>query len=1213
MAFVHLHNHTEYSLLDGHTRVDEMIDYAHSLGMTAIAITDHGYMYGVPAFVSACAKTNGKAIDKWKEEAEEAKAAGRPEPPKPHTIKPIIGCEIYFTPDSSLSRDQYPDTYHMILLAKNEVGYHNLIHIVSDAATRGFYYRPRVTLETLREYSEGLIGTSACIAGIIPKSLDRGQRDIAIHWAKTLKEIFAPGDFYIEIQDHGPEVKTDSGMTEAQINEMLISVADELDLKIIATNDMHYLKKEDAYAQDVLLCIGMARELDDPTRMKFKNDQFYLKTEEEMREIFKAHPEACDNTNEIAEKCNVELSHDLILPSLPLPEGETNESMLWKNCIAGLKVRYGDPIPDNVMERFEYEYEIITTKGFAAYFLIVEEFTRWAKDNGIGVGPGRGSAAGSIVSYALDITTFDPLENGLLFERFLSPERTEMPDIDMDFDDERRGDVIDHVKELYGEARIANIITFNKLKARQAMQDATRVLGYPMSKGLSINKLFLSPFATIKQTFDPKHENYNPDFVNLYKTDPEAKQIIDTAMTIEGSIRGEGVHASAVVICRDPLEDHVPIKLDTKGGAIISQYDGVNIADLGLLKMDFLGLRNLTVMKDAVANIKNSTGEDVDIENIDFRDPAIYELFARGDTKGIFQVESAGLTSLLQRMKPDRYSDIIAAIALYRPGPIGAGMLDDFVERKQGLRKIQYYDDRLKGILEDTYGTIVYQEQVMLISVEMSGFSMGESDKVRKAVAKKKIALMTQVVSKWSDGREETMKDHWLNGAVRNGYDLKIAQKIWDDVEKFAAYAFNKSHSAAYAIITMQTAWLKAHYPREYMAAVMTSYMGKKSDKIKAIIADCKSSGIDVLPPDINTSRDTFTAVGDYIRFGLAGIKGIGYGCAEYIIKEREENGPYTSLHDFVKRVPNKIANRRTVETLIKSGAFDSLGYTRRQLMLFIERDNIMDRASQRQRDAELGQVSMFDMFDDSDGTGGFEEDIPKPDNIEWDRKVKLDLEKEVMGFYISDHPLSPYKLELDEISEFSLLDLTSTDDGDDDEQEVIGGSSYDSARSIPTDRDILIAGMVTDLALKTTKNGDRMAVFTLEDMDGSVPCIVFPKVYGNFGSALAEERIVKVKGRYDRSDRGVQIRVSAVNELDFGKKVIVELPQDAVNADVVRAINSTFKEYPGKNDAVIRLSLGGGKYKTIELPIKVDSANGAISAYLHIALENVPHKILIQ
>ncbi|MDR0350976.1 MAG: DNA polymerase III subunit alpha, partial [Coriobacteriales bacterium] len=1005
MAFVHLHNHTEYSLLDGATKIEAMAKQAQEFGMTALAITDHGYMYGVPAFFDACTKQG---------------------------VKPIIGCEIYFTPDGELRRDRKPELYHMILLAKNTTGYHNLIKVVSAAAVEGFYYKPRVTFESLRQHAEGLIATSACLQGIIPQMLIGNRREDALLWAERYASIFAPGDFYIELQDQG--LKLRDGLDQRALNVSLATLAREMGLKTVAANDMHYLNRDDAAMQDIMLCIGTASKFDDPERMRFSNDQFYMKTEEEMREALRDFPEACDTTLEIAEKCEVSLSREIILPTIPLPEGETNESALRREALAGLKRLYGDPLPPEVSERFEHELTIICDKGFPAYFLVVQEFTRWAREHGVGVGPGRGSAAGSIISYALGITSLDPLENGLLFERFLSPERTEMPDIDIDFDEEGRFKVIEHLRELYGPDKVAHVITFGKMKAKQAIVDATRVFDYPIYMGANISKkIAFGPGSTLKGTLGIHEDNNrnaerNPDLIKDYRENAETRRIVDAALSLEGTVRGEGVHASAVIICRDPIDEHVPVKYDTKGGVIITQYDGIHNAELGLLKMDFLGLRTLNVLQKACEYVKHNYGTDIDLATLPLDDPKVFDLLARGDTAGIFQVESPGMTALIRQMRTDRYSDIVAAIALFRPGPLNSGMSDDFVARKLGKRKIVYYDDRLADILEETYGAIVYQEQVMRISMRMSGFTAGESDRIRKAMSKKDIALMTKKPMDWADGTHETMKEHWLGGAERKGFRRDLAQSIWDDVEKFAEYAFNKSHSAAYAILVMQTAWLKTYYPKEYMAAVLSSFVGK-ADRLTQYIATCKQSGIDVLPPDVNSSGREFTPLDEGIRFGLAGIRGVGEGAADQIREEREQGGRFTSLHDFVYRINNTLCNKKTVESLIKAGAFDSTGYTRRQMMRFLENDRLMDIAAKRHRDAAGGQGSIFDMFEQSGTDSGFEEIIPEPDGVEWDRYTKLGFEREILKLYVSDHPLSPYADLLRRNSDYSLGVFASDDE----------------------------------------------------------------------------------------------------------------------------------------------------------------------------------------
>ena len=1196
MAFVHLHNHSEYSLLDGATKVADMALRAREFGMDAIAITDHGYMYGVPAFVSAC---------------------------KEQGIHPIIGCEIYFTPDRELRRDHKPELYHMVLLAKNLTGYHNLIKICSKAATDAFYYKPRVTIDMLNQCAEGLIGTSACVAGIIAQSIIAEDMQAAYAWARELAAVFKPGDFYIELQDQGlvmnPNERKKSvdlqdtntfisrSISQRDLNHQLNALAKELKLKTIATNDMHYLRREDSYMQDIMLCIGTASRYEDPERMRFENDQFYMKSETEMRTALKDFQDACDNTLEIAEKCRVELPREYILPVVPLPNGETNESMLYKEAIGGLRKKYGDPIPPQALERLEYEYGIICQQGFPAYFLVVQEFVRWAKKNGVGVGPGRGSAAGSIVSYALDITTLDPLENGLMFERFLSLERPEMPDIDVDFDEDGRAKVIEHVRELYGSEKVAHVITYNSLKAKQAVVDTTRTFDYPVYIGQNISKKIpfgpgVSLRAVLGRHPDEKlnREQANPDLITEYKDNPDTQKIVEAALALEGTIRGEGVHPSAVIICRDPVEAHVPIKLDTKGGVIITQYDHISNASLGLLKMDFLGLRTLNVLMKAKEYVKLNHGVDIDLDAIPLDDPKVFELLQRGDTAGVFQVESSGMTQLIRSMNVDRYSDVVAAIALFRPGPLNSGMADDYVARKTGKRQVSYYDDRLADILRETFGAMVYQEQVMQVSMKMSGFTAGESDVVRSAMAKKKINIMKEDLRTWADGSTETMQDHWLNGAERNGYSRSIAQKIWDDVEKFAEYAFNKSHSAAYAVLVMQTAWIKAHYRIEYMAAVLSSFVGR-ADRLIQYIASCKQWGIDVLPPDVNSSGREFTPLAEGIRFGLAGIRGIGEAAANVIIAERELNGPFTSLHDFVFRVPNATCNKRAVDALIKAGAFDSTGYTRRQMMRFIEEDGLMDTAAKRWRDKADGQVSLFDMFEEAGVDSGFEESIPAPDGIEWDRRTKLGFEKEILKMYVSDHPLAPYKDALAMVSEYSIGVLAPTSDDDD---EASDGHAQ-NVDKVPQNRLITVAGMVSELTHKIAKNGERMARFTLGDIEGSIEAVIFPQAFAQYGSLLADDAIVQVKCRYERNDLGVQIKISEVTALDLDRStprirpleisMLGELFSQQISDKLIRLL----KRYPGADPVILSLRQSGGKKFRADLPFTVDSSSNELRRLL--------------
>ena len=1245
MAFVHLHNHTVYSMLDGATRIKDMVQRAVDLGMPAVAITDHGYMYGVPELGLACDAVNHGTPEYkvWshdksfleKGRRDELECPDQESDPRgyeqhmkdlamwdekgnidelkpPLVIKPIFGCEVYFTPDDTLARDRKPELYHMVLFAQNEKGYVNLMQTVSEAAVQGFYYKPRVTLDNLRRHREGLIASSACIAGIIPKCIDRGEMDKAIEWAETFRDTFEPGNFYIEIQEHG--ITTDSGITDEELSKTLIQIAEQVGVKVIATNDFHYLTRDDAPVQDVIMCIGTGSKIDDPNRIRMEGSEFYMKTEDEMRALFPYCPEACDNTLEIAEKCNVELDWDsIILPNYPLLDpGETHESQFRRECEEGLAKRYGDDWDGksvngvDIRERFEFEYKVICDKGFAAYFLIVAEYVRWAKQNGIGVGPGRGSAAGALVAYAMDITTFDPLSNGLMFERFLSPERTEMPDIDMDFDDERRLEVVEHVRQLYGPEKVTHVITYSTIKAKQAINDAARVLDYPVYMGQRLSKMVPGdPGVKLKQVLEKisgKEDMYNPDLVEAYQKDEDARRIIDTALSIEGLTRGEGVHACAVLICRDAVNEHVPTKLDTKGGVEITQYEGHTVADMGLLKMDFLGLRTLTVISKAKANIKKNFGIDIDVDAIPFDDPKIFELMSSGRTAGVFQVESAGMTATIKNMKPTEYKHVVALIALYRPGPLGAGMVTSYINRMNGKEPAVSYDPRLDGILGETYGTMVYQEQVMLISVEMCGFSKGESDsRIRKPVAKKKIKMLTDQVFKWSDGEDETIYDHWMNGAERNNYKRETAQRIWDDVLEFASYAFNKSHSAGYAILVMQTAWLKAHYPNEYMAAVLTSYTGK-TDKIVHYVSACRHDGIAVLPPDINESGTEFTATAEGVRFGLAGIRGVGEGVTEAIIAEREKGGPFKNLHDFVERVDASQANRRVIEALIKGGAFDSTGYPRRQLMHFVDRDNpenIIDAAVKRQKDRAAGQTSLFDVFGDVEGSG-FEVIVPEPDGQEWDRHMKLSFEKEVLGIYVSDHPLRPYEYALAKAREFTLSQI---DTG----FETMGPAGNAVNQEVPEGKPYWWAGMVSSVSKRVTKNGDPMAIVTLEDMEGEATVVIFPKTYKQcegylYGEvdpetgAQLSDAFIRVKGKLERSDRGDQIIAQEIeplvlNEESNRPKVFeVMIPSSRFSQSNMARLATVLNTNPGGDRVELFIEQADGQTMRAEIPTRVNA-----------------------
>ncbi|MDA3936482.1 MAG: DNA polymerase III subunit alpha [Actinomycetota bacterium] len=1133
MSFIHLHTHSEYSMLDGAARVKKLVERAVDFDMPSLAITDHGYMYGAMNFYR------------------EAKKAG---------IKPIIGCEVYFTPDSRTKRDGKPNLNHLLLLAKNNEGYRNLMALVSDAAVKGFYYKPQVDMELLERYSEGLICTSACMSGIVSKSFEYGVPEVAREWAERYAGVFAPGDFYLEIQQQG--ITSGNGVTQKQLNEQISGLAHDMGLPLIGTNDIHYVEREHAHTQDLLLCIGTGSTVDDPNRMKFLCDEFYMKSEAEMTEALPEYSEAISNTQDVADKCDVTIEFgNIILPVFKVPEKHTPETYLREQCIEGLKVRYGDPLSTEVTERLDHELKVINDKGFPAYFLITADFVQWAKDRGIGVGPGRGSAAGSIIAYSLGITSLDPISNGLLFERFLNPERTEMPDIDIDFDDERRGEVIEYVREKYGKDKVAQIITFGTMKARAAIRDAGRVLGYPYGVPDKISKQISDD---LKATIDSSLAQ-NKEFREEYESNPDTKRIVDAARELEGIVRGEGIHAAGVVICRDPLHNYAPVKYDTKGGSVITQYDGPTVADMGLLKMDFLGLRTLTVLADACRSIREHHGVDINVDDIPLDDSKTFALLRKGDTDGEFQFESPGMRQLLRDMKPTTFADIVALLALYRPGPLGSGMVKDFVDRKHGRARVTYYDDRLKPILEETYGTIVYQEQVMRISMEMSGFSAAKADKFRKAMGKKDAKVLA------------ALKDEWISGADANKYDPKLASSMWTDIEKFAEYAFNKSHSAAYGLLTMQTAYLKAHYPLDYMAAVLTSYTGK-TDSIVKYVAECNRADMKVLPPDVNSSGKNFTAVEGGIRFGMAGIRGVGEGVVEGINEAREAGGPFTSLQDFCDRVDMRQANKKTLEALIKAGALDSTGYTRKHLREMME--GAVDSAFKRQRDQESGQVSMFDMFAEEDD--GFSEEIPPPNEDEWDKKMKLAFEKEMLGIFVSDHPLKAIAGAVRSASTFSLGDADELRDGENG----------------------WIAGIIASIDRRATKQGRMMSILQFEDLSGSMEAVMFPATFEKYRDVVVEDAVVRIRAKVERSDRGTKLIVHDVQPFDdsgFNRppgKVIVTTEAAAFKNGRVDRLKEIMRHYPGRDSLEIHLVSEGGT-KTYRLPEGVERDSNGLHAEL--------------
>jgi DNA polymerase-3 subunit alpha len=1142
-GFVHLHTHSEYSLLDGAASIAGLVKRAVQLEMPALAITDHGAMYGAIEFY------------------QEATKAG---------VHPVLGCEVYFTCGSRLAREGKPSLYHLLLLAKNEQGYRNLLAIVSDSWVTGHYYKPQVDEELLTHYSAGLIGTSACMSGVLSKSIEFGQPEEARKWAERYSRIFGEGDFYVELQQQG--ITADNGVTQTELNSQLALLAREVGLPLVATNDIHYVNPEDAKTQDMLLCIQTGKMLDETSRMRFSSDQFYMRDASEMEAALGDYPEALANTAAIAERCDVVIEFDkIILPVFDVPErfagGDEQSALdayLEDQGLEGLRRRFGDPPRPDAVERFYHELGIIRDKGYAGYFLVVQDFVKWAKDNGIGVGPGRGSAAGSIISYALGITSLDPIEHGLIFERFLSPERTEMPDIDIDFDDERRGEVIDYVRKKYGDDKVAQVITFQKMKARAAVRDAGRILGYPFGVPDKIAKMLQAGAdATIEDSLKA-----NPELREAFRAGGDTKRVLDAALALENMVRGEGVHAAAVVICRDPLHMHMPIKLDTKGEIVITQYGHKLVAKLGLLKMDFLGLRTLTVIAKALAAIQETHGVVIDIETIPMDDRKTYELLRRGDVDGVFQVESGGMRQLLKDLKPTRFSDVAVLVALYRPGPIQSGMVKDFVARRHGRQAIVYYDDRIRHVLEETYGTLVYQEQVMRISMDMAGFPAAKAENLRKAMGKKDDDEM----AKW--------RADFIEGAVANDYDRKIAAQVYDDIQKFAGYGFNKSHSAAYGLIAYQTAYLKAHYPREFMAAVLSSYSGKTEDIVKYVAA-CKRGGIPVLPPDVNSSGAAFTAVPEGIRFGLAGIRNVGEGVVECVVRERKAAGPYSSLQDFCMRVDPKCLNKRTVESLVKAGAFDSTGYTRKHLMTMLE--DSVDMAIKRQRDRDGGQVSLFDVENAADH--GFAHHVPSPDGDEWDKAMRLAFEKEMLGMYVSDHPLRELGDMIENARTLSLGDAETLTDG------TTGW----------------FAGILTKAERIVTKKGKVMIDWTLEDLDGMMNGALFGNAYQRYEKLLVEDAVVRIKAKVEASDRGTKLTTIEVQSLTedgvFRRApgVLVVAAGDALSDEATLAsFKATLTRHPGPDGVQVEVG-GNGAQQVLRLPdtFRVDKSDARLHAEL--------------
>ena len=1054
MAFTHLHVHTEYSLLDGSCKIKELAAKAKDLGMDSLAITDHGVMYGVIDFYRA------------------AREVG---------IKPIIGCEVYVAPNSRFDRettggeDRY---YHLVLLAENDTGYHNLMKIVSKGFIDGFYYRPRVDKEVLQTYHEGIIALSACLAGEVQRYLVRGMYEQAIKVAKEYEYIFGKGNFFLELQDHGiPDQRL--------VNQSLMRMSQETGIELVATNDIHYINAEDAVAHDILLCIQTGKKVSDENRMRYEGGQFFLKSEDEMKQLFPYALQALENTHKIAERCNVEIEFGVTkVPRFHVPEGYTAWEYLQKLCHDGLEKRYPDQKKrEELVEKLDYELNVIQRMGYVDYFLIVWDFIHFARSNDIMVGPGRGSAAGSIVSYCLGITNIDPIRYSLLFERFLNAERVSMPDIDIDFCFERRQEVIDYVVRKYGKDQVVQIVTFGTLAAKGVIRDVGRVLDLPYSMCDTIAKMIPNE---LNITIDLALK-MNPELRSLYEADEQVKNLIEMSKRLEGLPRHTSMHAAGVVISELPVDEYVPLSR-ASDGSITTQFTMTTLEELGLLKMDFLGLRTLTVIQNAVNNVEKSRGISIDIDHIDFDDKDVFASIGTGRCDGIFQLESAGMKTFMKELKPENLEDIIAGISLYRPGPMD--FIPKYLKGKNDKDAVVYDCPQLEHILAPTYGCIVYQEQVMQIVRDLAGYTMGRSDLVRRAMSKKKGSVMERERKNFVYGNLE----EGVPGCVANGISEQVANHIYDEMIDFAKYAFNKSHAAAYAVVAYETAYLKYYYPVEFMAALMTSVI-ENSSKVSEYIISCRQMGIEIIPPDVNEGEGNFSVSNDKIRYGLSAIKSIGKPVIASMVREREENGKFKSLKDFIERMSQREINKRVIENLIKAGAFDHMGATRKQMMLVYA--GIMDQAVKEKKQSLAGQMSLFD-FVEEEAKQDFE--VKMPNVGEYETDLVLAFEKEVLGIYISGHPL--------EADELLLKKNITAQTNDFNVDEETGQAKIEDGRSV------VVGGMITAKTVKTTKTNQLMAFITLEDLVGTLEIIVFPKDYEKFRPYLEVDKKVFFKGR---------------------------------------------------------------------------------------------------
>jgi len=1164
-SFTHLHVHTEYSMLDGAARVTDVVTAAARDGQPALGITDHGNMYGAIEFYKEC-KNQG--------------------------IKPIIGTELYQAHDSRAERpsrrgrvdDSGGETeggkklyYHLTALAENNTGYKNLIQLASRAFMEGYYYKPRVDWELLEEHSEGIIVTTGCLGGQVLQALLHGDDKGALEKAARLQDIFGKDNMFVEIQDHAiPE--------QHQTNPKLLEIAKKIGAPLLATNDSHYVHQDDAEAHDALLCVQTGSLMSDPDRFKFSGDQHYLKSAAEMRYLFNEVEVSCDNSLWIAERCDVEIEFgNPLLPNFPLPEGFADDTAYLEHLtMEGAKKRWGDKIPDAAVSRLAFELKVIADMGFSSYFLITWDLIKHARDRGIRVGPGRGSAAGCAVAYSLWITDLDPIKYDLLFERFLNPSRVSMPDIDMDFDSRHRDELIRYAAEKYGRDHVAQIVTFSTIKARAAVRDGARVLGYDYGVGDRIAKAMPplimgrdTPLYACLEKTEKYAEGYKMagDIRKMYDEDPTSKRVIEVAKGLEGLRRGDGIHAAAVVITKEPLTEYLPIQRkpdrnkDIEMAPVVTQYEMGAVEELGLLKMDFLGLRNLDVIEDALDNIEITTGTRIDIDNVDLTDQPTYDLLAAGNSIGVFQLESTPMRALMRSLAPDSFEDVAALVALYRPGPMAANMHNDYADRKNGRKPIEYVHPDAEEILGDTYGLMIYQESVMRMAQKFAGFSLAEADSLRKAMGKKIRAAM------------EKEREKFMAGIANNGYEESLGKEMFDTIAKFADYAFNKSHSYGYGYVAFQIAYLKANYPVEYMAALLTSVKGSL-DKAAVYLNECRLMGIEVLVPDVNRSAIDFTAIlsdaadtsdklGE-IPFGLSAVRNVGEALVAVLVEERKANGPFTDFYEFCERVDTQVLHKRTIESLIKAGGFDSLGHPRQGLLSVFEQ--IIDQVIARRREHDMGVMTLFG--DDGGGADVFDETVVIPD-MEFEKKQKLAFEKEMLGLYISDHPLKGLERQLARKCDAQILDIAELEDGD----------------------FKMVGGVVTALQRKWTKKGDLMAVFVLEDLGGSIEAMVFPRTMSEINHLLNDDAIVVCKVRVDKRDDLPKLIIMELDLFDAevsdtADPVNIQLPERGLPDDKFTALRELLAEYPGKSEVFIYL--GEVQYK---LPgdMRVNSRSGLV------------------